>query len=257
MDPTQSPEGQPVAPTNGADGAQPQTPNPVQQRIDELTGQFRETQRQLVEQQNLNQRMMADMLARQNAPVAPTAPSVPTLQIPEGMDPTMAAFLKAQNDAWAGQFAAMQKQTQELVANTARQSAMSTAQLAFQQAVVGEDPRVAQRAATLLNAWQSDPRFQGWTPKDAIIYARGELGVPAPGAMQPGGRPLQQVFQQGGQTFNPFTPGGAPPPNTTQEQGPGERLPDVVLDRMHPKARAEYEESRMAKWGKEGQPIVY
>lgn len=129
----------------------------IQQRINELTGRFHDAQRR------------ADDMARQNQElmqlVAQSVQGGGQREAQVEIDPEE----KRRYEAYT---APLMKEFRAFAASMQGQ----LGQQKFQQASQAEtDPRVRARAAELLNNWQRDPSKGGWTPDDALTFARGEV----------------------------------------------------------------------------------
>jgi hypothetical protein len=150
--PSQDASGQPgaVAPESG-----------IQKRFDELTAQRREAERQAEHYRLQNEQLLQTVLQRANQPAEPAEP-------PVEISPDERAKLDYL-------MAPMRKQVEDLN----RRHASEISAIKFQTAIQGQPPQVQERARALFSAWQGDPSKGGWTPQDAVIYARGELGVPS------------------------------------------------------------------------------
>jgi hypothetical protein len=255
MDNAQPTEVSPDATTNGADGAPvvpPAVPEGVQKRFDELTAQLREAERRAADAATANQQMMANFMAQQAQAQRPQAPAgPPQFQVPEGVDPALAQMFQGLHQTFQTQLQQMQQQNQQAIQQVGRMTQQTTAQMALQNELAMQPQQVQQMATQFFQQWQQQGKT-GWEPKDAVDMARYHLGLPK---VSVANRPLAP----GG--FAPLTPGGAgSPPPAVQVQGPGDRLPDAVVERMAPAARLAYEEGRMKKWSPQTQgdvPIVY
>lgn len=161
----------PVVPAaDGAASPAPETaPAPVngaEARIAELTRQNHELQRQNAETQREMMERLAEIttrLASQPVPTAAPQHYEPPPE-PEFSDPEVGRYLKRQQAMFDAQLRANQQQM-----------AQQIAVLQFQTVAANQPPAVVKRAQELWMAWQKSGHT-GWTPKDAITYARGELG---------------------------------------------------------------------------------
>lgn len=146
----------------------PQLPpqqNGIQARIDELTREKYEARRAAEAMQQQNAELMnnyARLLANQVE--ARHAPAEPEVEI----DPATKKLL----DQYLGPKFQHQEQT-------IRALQKQLAQTEYQQVASKFDPLVQARAADLLRDWESRG-MAGWTHKDALIYAQGELGSQIP-----------------------------------------------------------------------------
>ena len=187
---------------------QPQDQNAgFQARVDELTKARREAERQNAE--------LVATVARLSAQVAERSAPAP-VAMPD-IDPDTKKLL----DAYVGpQMQAMRAELEQ-----ARMAAMAGR---LYQSAAGEDPRVLQRAQELLPAVLK----AGWTPEDAVTFARGELGVAPPSGTR--GRDGQGRFAP-----QVMTASGAPPPMAQRSNG----LPPN-FDRLPPDKQLEILEKR-------------
>lgn len=203
-----------------AEQQQDRVKNGIQTRIDELTRARHEAERRADE--------MTAMVARLSAQVAEQGRPVQHQEPGPELDPEQRKVL----DAYFGpMMARMNAQMEQLgvVANMSR----------IHQEAPGEDPRVLSRAQQLLPAMLK----AGWTPKDAVVYARGEL--------------YEQLAQGGGQV-TPRAPNGRfVPPMQTQNgtppqlTGPGPQALPANFDRLPPDKQIEILEKR----GVHNQPL--
>lgn len=232
-------------------GSTSNTPSPVQQRIAEITAEkkaalerasaLEETNRQLMAQ--FSQAMAQMQVQRQPEP---QAPAVPQFQIPEGMDPGVASLFQQQQAAFQAMLAQSQKQTEAIVAQATGRVAQTTAQLQMEQALNGQPPEVRQLATRLFMDWQRAGNT-GWAPQDAIIYARGQLGVTGPAARVPSD---PNTVVPGGSTPGAMVaagqmPGQIPPP-----------LSDEAISKMTLSQEEAYYRKRLEAQGGVDQPLL-
>lgn len=225
-----------------------QQPSPFQQRIGELTGTIKEQKDALARQQEVIQQLMAAQaqiqaqIAANNRPAAPAAPQIPQLQLPEGVDPTVASLFQQQTQVFQQMLAQQQQQTEALIQQTAGQQRMTVAQLELQTALNGQPVEVQQLAQKLYMDWQRSGNT-GWAPKDAVIYARGQLGIT--------GQPVRQTHAN----VETVTPGGSVQPPTTQGQALPPPLPPEALQKMSLAQEEAYWRKRLEAQGGVDQPI--
>lgn len=239
MDPTdaQVPNAQdaqtPVDPSAPTDSNQEA---PVQKRIGEIVAQREEAKRRAEAAEAANQQMMAAMaqqsaqlnamMARQNEP-AKQPDNHLNIEIPEGMDPAQAAFFTKLTQGFQAQLEHQSKQNSAALQAQVGQLRQTQAELQLQAALNNQPPAVAKRAAELMKSWQVGG-FTGWSPQDAIIYARGELGAgaaPPPPRANPNGDVMQF---------------GAAPPAIARHAALPPPMPDETLRRMTLKQQEDY-----------------
>lgn len=249
LDPTQPTDGSPDANITTAPVEEQTTPkrDGVQHRIDELTAQLRDSQRQAAEAQAAAQQAM--QLAAQNfaqsARPPPPAPPQLTVDIPEGMDPAAASFFKNLTSSFQQAMAAQQQSFQQALAQTQGATQQQMANFQLQNMLAQETPEVQRMASQLLADWQRRG-LQGFEAKDAIIYARGALGV--------GKAPAQRGVPASAEDHT--IPGGALPPNPVRTNVPA-ALPDAVLNKMSLAQREAYLAKRLQLQGGIDQPIIF
>jgi hypothetical protein len=200
----------------------------VQSRIDELVGRDHEKNRQLEQMNQTMQELIAQnaaLAARQSAVAAP----VPAL--PEGVDPSMVDYLSQQmKQAMSQQFAQLEQKFTQAFGSVKQ----TQEQMAFQAAATGYPPEVQREAEKLMATWKRNG-FTGWQPKDAFIYARGQLADQA----------AQQQYRDrpNGNGGDSVTPGGSLPPSPTRSLAPAKS--DDELRRLSVKQREEYWAARV------------
>jgi hypothetical protein len=143
-----------VQPTTEAAGGTPG----VEARIAELTAKSREFESRLIESQN-REAMLLGTLAEQAARGVQSVVTQPAVQV----EPEEAQRIRAV-------LAPELQRLEKLTAQLAQRSGATELQIQLQH----EDPKVAQRATQLMSDWQR-AGLNGWQPKDAIVYARGEI----------------------------------------------------------------------------------
>jgi hypothetical protein len=182
-----------------------------QARVNELTAEKHAFRRELDDLRNTNQQMMLALAQRNQEP---------QVQLPQvEIDPER----KKEMDAY------LQPLLQQQAAQHARQIAQLT-QAQLPGLLQGQDPRVSARAQEIWNhAQASGDHLRGFTPQQALVYAKGELAdaliaaarVPA---VNPAVAQTQQYNAQGqvlpGQTTTP--PAGQrqaakPPPDMDED----------------------------------------
>lgn len=185
----------PIAQGEQLTDGQAAQPAGVEVRINQLVAEREEARRQMealqtqAQQRETQYLAMLERMSTQQAQAAqPAAPEI---------DPALAAAMQHYLKPMQEQFAQVQQQLYQ-----------QNAQMAFQQRAQQEDPRVVQQAQTLLAQWKRDGKT-GWNPEDALVFARGILGV-ATTAQQ--NRDALGRFNAGAQGL----PGqSAPPPAVT------------------------------------------
>lgn len=233
----------------------PAIPDAVQKRFDEMTAQFRESQRMYQESQNQNMALLAQLAQRSNPVPPPATPQLPTIQFPEGTDPSIANAFQAQQKFFQDMMAQQAKNLEQTINGQLGQVRMTQEQLQFQQVAQKYPPEVQRLGEQRLNEWRK-AGLTGWNPEDALRYAFGELASTGKLPMTPqnqqvpNARPLNQP-QTG---YN--MPFGAPPPPVQQTLTLPDALPDAVLAKMKPEAQLKYWEDRLAKTGGIDQPIL-
>lgn len=254
MDNAQSTDGSPGAnnSTDQEDGqpvVQPTDQNGAQARINELVARTKAAEQRADDAQRAAQEAMA--LAARSIPqaVAPQGPAPLSIEIPEGMDPAQAQFFKQLTAGFQAQLQAQSKATQEALAQVGRQSQQQMANMQLQGMLAQEAPEVQKMAADLLADWQRRG-LQGFEAKDAIIYARGSLGAPAPGRRGPP--------PPNGEADDHLTPGASGVP---QSRGVSIQaaLPDDVIAKMPLAKQEAYWAKRVAaqSGNKLDVPIIY
>lgn len=223
---------------------QPPKPDPIQERINELTRNLYEERRAREAQQAQFNELMAAQI-RANQQPKEEQPVVPDIQLPEGIDPALAAILKQQNEHFRNALEAANKRAEMVAQQYARGAQQTAEQIALQQAVVGQPKQVADLAIQLFNNWRQNGKT-GWEPVDAVTFARGQLGIA--GNSQP-------VVHRANPNDLNIGSGGVPNPRQTNNQLEAP-LPDDVLRKMKPAALEQYWASRLEKQGGIDQPIL-
>lgn len=140
---------------DGQTGPTEQQKSGFQKRINELTAAKYDAERKAQEYEQLVMRMMSERT------VASPAPSAPQVEIDPDQKRLMDAYMKPMIDA-------MQKQQAQIAASAADHQ--------FSSISVNQHPLVAQRARAI---WEDVKRqglhTQGFTPQQALTYAKGEL----------------------------------------------------------------------------------
>lgn len=219
----QGPEGGQAVPQGT--NPQPEGQNPgIQHRIDQLTARYHEAERRNAELQGrfeAQQQMMLQQMQQAQQP----QPRDPFEHLPEDYrDAARAAAQAAERQAAARIQQLEQRYGQQLAA------------MQLQNAIQGQPPQVAQMAQQLYANWQR-AGHTGWTPQDAVIYARGQLGIPAQQAAVP--TPPPDPF---GGSFT-HLPQSAPPPPPARPGAPNAAPPpDIESD---PVAAAAYYEQKL------------
>jgi hypothetical protein len=201
---------------------QPNPPPPVngaEARINELTAQMREFQRQASEAQRRNDELT--MILVQNA-ARPQEPIAPAPELPPELQAGFNHYLNP-----------IQKQIQQMQQQF--QNQFATMQL--QTVTQGQDPRVQKRAAELLQAWSQKGLTGQFTPEDAVRYAKGELFDQLTGQAAA----AQQQQQQFNNGSVPLT--GHRAPNQNQQQETADP-PDI--DSWSPEKQAAFYEKKLS-----------
>jgi hypothetical protein len=179
------------------DGQEAQQPAGVEVRINQLVAEREEARRQMEALQSQAQQREAQYLAmlermstQQAQAAQPAAPEI---------DPALAAAMAHYMKPLQDQFAQVQHQLYQ-----------QNAQMQFQQRASQEDPRVVQKAQELLSQWKQTGKT-GWNPEDALVFARGILGVATP---QQANRDALGRFNAGAQSL----PGQSAPAPATNPQ---------------------------------------
>lgn len=142
------------APKPEANGSAPG----VEARIGELTAKLRSMEESYAKSQDQLSSALA-MLAEQAVRGQNAQPAQPAVEVAPEDQARINAILQPQL-----------QRLEQMQAQLARRFGMAE----FQQAAVREDPRVVARANELLAQWQR-ARLTGWSEKDALVYARGEV----------------------------------------------------------------------------------
>lgn len=187
---TQSQDAQ--ATDNQSTNDQATNSNPgVEARINQLVAEREEARRQAMELQTASQQkemqylQMLERMSQQQRP---------PLEEQQPIDPALDAAMKRYLAPMQQQFAQM-----------SHQIAQQQAQLQFAQTAAQEDPRVVAQAQKLMAQWKQEGKT-GWGAPDALVFARGMLGVAPPSANN-NARNNMNAFALGGNT-----PNSAPPP---------------------------------------------
>ena len=180
-------------------------PKGVQERIDELTRNWRETQRELSRKDELIMQLVAERSQVPHAP-APT-PEDPFKHFAEEDRPKLQHAFEAVLNPLRSQ---LEQANRQLRAMTMSQQVAQVAPTA--------PPEVQQRAAQLIQAWQQKG-LDGWKLEDAVTFATGELlreGKLAPQAPAPPQPPRaangQYMTSAQNLPSNSPSPTPAPPP---------------------------------------------
>jgi hypothetical protein len=202
----------------------------LNQRFAELTQIINSQKDLLAQSQTLAQQLMANQAALQ-AQLAQVhqprqEPAQPfQIQLPEGTDPALAQVFNGMTQAFQKTLEEQHKRTEALISQAVGGVRQSQEQMEMSQAVAGQPKEVQELANRLYQQWRQ-AGHTGWVPRDAVTFARGQLGVTA----APGHRQAQQEIT---------APGGAPPPPARGQELPPP-LPDEVLKKMSLKQQEDY-----------------
>lgn len=207
----QGPQDGAAVPSNEAN-PQPQggTNEGIERRIGQLTAARYDAERRAAELQGRYEALQQVVMQQSQQP-APQ-PADPWANLPEEHREVARAVVPQLNQQWERRMQQMDaRYRQELGA------------LQLQAAVATQPPQVQQLASQLYQDWQRTGRT-GWTPQDAVIYARGHLGIPSqqPAAPQPPADPFATP------TYRPL-PNSTPPPPAAARGAP-QQPPDMESD---------------------------
>lgn len=218
---TQNPTGQGEAQNDGQ--------SRLNARFAELTAIINGQKEQVAQSQALVQQLLSSQAQLQQQLTQNHRAPEPQgfqIQLPDGVDPVLAQTLQGMTQAFQKTLEEQNKKTHELIQQAVGGVRMTQEQMELQQAVQGQPKEVGELANRLYHQWRQAGNT-GWTPQDAVVYARGKLGVA--GQTAPGRQTIEHV-----------TPGGAPPPSPNSGQGLPPPLPDEVIRKMSLKQQEDY-----------------
>lgn len=232
-------------------GSQSTQPTKFQERIGELTSTIKQQQDALTRSEETQRQLMATIAQIQAAQAAQNRPAqepaIPQLQVPEGADPTMVSLLQQQQAMFQKMLADQAARTEQMVGQATARTAQTTAQLELQAALAGQPEAVQKEATRLFGMWQN-ANLTGWAPKDAVIYARGALGITGAAPARPGNQTIETITPGGSTQAAPIPgQGGTPLPAP---------LPDEVLARMSLAQTEAYWRKRLEAQGGVDQPLL-
>lgn len=234
MDPTQSPASDidltQTTPNTNANSTPPAVPQAVLDRIGELTADKHELKRQMDQQNQILQELLANQAAMA---VRATQPAPIQPQMPEGVDPAVIDYIsKTFNQSMKTELESLKREMTGALGNV-RANQQNTE---LQQALVGVPPEVAKVAKQLYADWQRNGNT-GWAPIDAVVYARGAVAQQQEANIR--------RTQPNGSGNDAITPGGAmaPAPQSNRNLPPAKT--DEELRRMSPAQQEAYWGSRV------------